>query len=107
MATKPLSNPSPATLPLGVQLGLRIVASLVGGYAFVWGFIALGTVTGVFFGMSYSEAQTLLYFFAFLLFTAAFCWAYVARTVLQVWVVLGVGGCLMTVIAWLGARALS
>jgi hypothetical protein len=106
MSTDTLSHGGQPSVPTRMQLGSRILASLVGGYTFVWGFVALGTVAGVLLGMSYGEAQTLVFFFAFLLFAAALCWAFVARSALQVWAVLGGGGGLMTGLAWLGTRSL-
>jgi hypothetical protein len=93
-------------LPTPLQLVSRIAASLLGGFGFVWGFNALGTVLGVAAGLPYGDAQSLVYLFAFLVFVAAFCWAFAARSQLLVWGVLGGGGATMTLLAWLGLRAL-
>ena len=88
------------------EIALRIGASLLCGYAFVWGFVTLGCVLGIAAGLTYAEAQTLTYLLAFLLFAAAFCWAFVEQSVLRVWAVLGGGGLMMTALAWFGSRAL-
>ena len=56
-------------------------------------------------GMDFREAVQLLYLFAFLLFLAVFCWAFVARSLLRVWIVLAGGGAAMTLLAWIVTRA--
>ena len=89
-----------------LQVGSRIAASVVGGYAFVWGFATLAITLGVAAGMRYVEAQTLAFLLAFLVFLACFCWSYVATSATRVWVVLAGGGALMTCAAWLTMRVL-
>jgi len=89
------------------QIISRVGASLVGGYAFTWGFIVLGMTLLLTAGMAYHEAQTLAYLLAFLVFLTAFCWAFAARRVTKVWGVLGGGGVAMTGVAWLLTRVLS
>lgn len=84
----------------------RIAASLLGGYAFVWGFSSLGITLGVAAGSGYHEAETLMYLVAFLVFLVVFCWAYVAASLRRVWGVLAGGGALMTLAAWLLSRSL-
>jgi hypothetical protein len=90
-----MSAPSP------VQVGSRVAASLLGSYAFVFGFVTLGTALGVAAGMPYGEAQTLLYLLAFLLFAACFCWAFIPVSGARVWAVLLGGGAVMTGAGWL------
>lgn len=85
----------------------RIAASLLGSYAFVWGFGSLGTLLGVAAGMPYAEAQTLIFLLTFLVMLGGFCWAFVAASLTRVWTVLAGGGALMTSAAWLLGRALS
>lgn len=84
----------------------RTAASLLGGYAFVWGFASLGVALGVAGGMTYGEAQTLLSLLAFLVFLACFCWAFAAASLARVWAVLAGGGACMTALAWLLSRSL-
>jgi len=73
----------------------RAAAGLVGSYAFVWGFAALATTLGVAAGVSYADARTLAFLFAFLVFLACFCWSFAAPRVAFVWAVLG-GGSVVT-----------
>jgi hypothetical protein len=95
-----------AAMPNALAIASRIAASLLGGYAFVWGFVSLGVVLLVAAGVRYGEAQTTLFLLAFLLFVGLFCWAYVEASVWRVWAVLAGGGAAMTVAAWSIARAL-
>jgi hypothetical protein len=88
------------------QVVARIAASLLGGYAFVWGFTTLGISLGLAAGVPFAEAQTLLYLLAFLVFLVCFCWAFVAESLLVVWAVLAGGGGFMTTAGWLLSRAL-
>jgi hypothetical protein len=90
-----------------VQITSRVAASLLGGYAFTWGFTVLGIVLLLLAGLSYHEAQTLAYLLAFLVFLAVFCWAFAAARVLRIWVVLAGGGAAMTGAAWLLTRLLA
>jgi len=89
-----------------LQVASRIAASVLGGYAFVWGFTTLAITLGVAAGMRYVEARTLAYLLAFLVFLACFCWSYAASSATRVWAVLAGGGMLMTCAAWLTMRAL-
>ena len=74
---------------------LRIAAAVLGGYAFTWGFIALG-MSGLFaLGMSFHDAEHLSAMLAFLVYVAVFCWAFAARSLPRVWLVLAGGGALM------------
>lgn len=93
-------------LPSPGHIFLRIAASLLGGYVFVWGFVAIGICLLLLVGMPYDDAQKLAYLLAFLIFLWAFCWAYVATSLARVWAVLVGGGVAMSAAAWLIARSL-
>ena len=82
----------------------RIAASLLGGYAFVWGLTTLSITLGVTAGMRYGEARTMAFLLAFLVFLVCFMWTFAAASVTRVWAVLAGGGALMTAAAWLLAR---
>lgn len=82
------------------QVVSRIAAGVLGGYSFIWGFTTLTIAVALAARRSYGEAQTTAYLLAFLLFLAAFLWAFTAKRVALVWAVLGGGGALMTGIAW-------
>jgi len=78
-----------------VQIAGRIAAALLGGYAFTWGFIALG-VAGLFAtGMEFHDAEHLCNILGILAFLAVFLWAFAARSVKRVWLVLAGAGGLM------------
>ena len=94
-----------STLSLRIIVS-RIAASLLGGYAFVWGFTTLSSMLLVAAGVPYGEAQTFAYLLAFIVFLTAFCWAFAAASLARVWAVLAGGGLVMTGAAWLLARTL-
>lgn len=89
------------------RVALRVAGALLGGYAFVWGFTTLGTAVGMAAGASYGNALTTVYLLAFLVFLAVFLWAFAARSVTRVWIVLAGGGALMTGLAWWLGRVMS
>jgi hypothetical protein len=89
-----------------IQITSRVAASLLGGYAFTWGFVVLGIALLLMVGMSYHEAETLVYLLAFLVFLTAFCWSFAESKVSRVWAVLAGGGAAMTGAAWLLTRGL-
>lgn len=83
------------------HIASRVAASLLGGYAFVWGFVTLGIALLLLGGVEYDEARVLCQLLAFLVFLTCFCWAYAAASVRRVWAVLAGSGALMTGLAWL------
>jgi hypothetical protein len=82
------------------QIISRIAASLLGGYAFVWGFVTLGIALLLLAGMPYDDARTLAYLLAFLVLLVMFCWSFAAASLVRVWSVLAGGGAIMTGFAW-------
>jgi hypothetical protein len=84
-----------------LHVASRVAASLLGGYAFVWGFTTLCVALGLLLGAAYDDARTLAQLLAFLLFLVCFCWAFAAASLARVWAVLAGGGALMTGLAWL------
>lgn len=83
-----------------LQMVSRVAAGVFGGWAFVWGFATLGIATLLRTGLSYQDAQTLVYLLAFLVYLAAFCWAFAAASATRVWLLLLGGGLTMTALAW-------
>ena len=79
----------------------RIALGVLGGWAFVWGFVTLGTVLLVGAGVGYHEALNAAYLLAFLLYLTVFCWAFVTRDLPRAWLILAGGAALMTSAAWL------
>jgi hypothetical protein len=78
----------------------RVGAALLGSYAFTWGFTTLLIALYLANGGDYDEGITLAYLLAFILFLVAFLWAFAARSVTRVWLVLAGGGAVMTAAAW-------
>jgi hypothetical protein len=89
------------TGPSAATVASRTAAAVFGGYAFTWGFTSLGIALGLATGMRYEQAQTLMYLLAFLVYLVVFCWAFAARSLGRVWLVLAGGGASMTGLAWL------
>lgn len=89
-----------------VHIISRVAAGLLGGWLFVWGCTTLGIGLGLLAGASYHEAAELAYLLAFLLFLVAFCWAFVAASLLRVWLILAGGGGVMSLAAWAITRLL-
>ena len=79
----------------------RIALGVLGGWAFVWGFVTFGTVALVGAGAGYHEALNLTYLLAFLFYLTVFCWAFVTRNLPRAWLILAGGAALMTGAAWL------
>ena len=87
-----------------LRITSRVAASLLGGYAFVWGFCALGIALQLMAGVPYGQAQTLVHLLAFVVFLVCFCWAFAVERTVHAWAVLAGGGTLMTGLAWLLVR---
>jgi|JI10StandDraft_1071094.scaffolds.fasta_scaffold71012_3 hypothetical protein len=79
----------------------RVALGVLGGWAFVWGFVTFGTVALVGAGVGYHEALNLTYLLAFLLYLTVFCWAFATRDLPRAWLILAGGAALMTGAAWL------
>jgi hypothetical protein len=97
MRTTPLSR---------THLFGRIAAAALGGYAFCGGFIALGLALLYGAGLSFHDAEHLASIVGLLLFLGVFCWAFAARSLPKVWVILAGGSVLMSGGAALVQRAL-
>ena len=84
----------------------RIAAALIGGYAFTWGFAALGIAGLVALGVDFHEAEMAVLLLAFLVFLALFLWVFATTRVARAWVLLGGGAVLMITSALALQRAL-
>jgi hypothetical protein len=89
-----------------MNVALRIAAGMLGGYAFTWGFIALAIASLFAARLDFHDAETLGTILGFIVFLVVFLWAFAARSLLRVWLVLAGGGALMAGAAWLLQRAL-
>lgn len=85
----------------GVMQGIaRTVTAFCGGYAFCWGFTALGIAGLVAIGMDFHEAETGALLMAFLVFLGMFLWSFAANSLFRVCAVLAGGGGVMAAAAW-------
>lgn len=91
--------------PTSLAIVSRVLASVLGGYAFCWGFVTLGIVLLLLAGVPYGEAQIALYLLAFLVFLVAFLWSFAATNLVRVWAVLAGGGVAMTALALFMSRS--
>ena len=78
-----------------LYLAARIVAAVLGGYAFAWGFIATCASLMSAGGMGFHDAEFLGSLLGVLAFLIAFLWTFAARRLGLVWVVLLGGGALL------------
>lgn len=78
-----------------ISVPLRVAAALLGGYAFCWGFMALG-LSGLYaLGLSFHDAERLSAMLGLLLYLVVFLWAFAARSQSHAWALLAGGGALM------------
>jgi len=78
-----------------LQLASRVLAAIVGGYAFAWGLVASGASLMYAAGMGFHDAEFLASLVGLLAFLVAFLWAFAARRGWLVWTVLLGGGALL------------
>lgn len=88
-------------MPKPAQIVSRVTASLLGGWAFVWGFVSLAITGQVMLGLPYDQAHAAAMLLAFIVFLAVFCWSFASASLLRVWAVLAGGALLMTGAGWL------
>jgi len=93
--------------PSRLHITSRVAASLLGSYAFVWGFVSLVSASSLWAGVPYDDAMQLSSWLGMLLFVASVCGAFTVTSLARVWAVLAGGGALMTGAAWLLLRGLS
>jgi hypothetical protein len=82
--------------PTTLQTISRSAAALLGGYVFCWGFVTLGIAVQVAAGRDFDQAWILVMMLVFLVYLAAFLWAFAARSLARVWIVLLGGGAVMS-----------
>lgn len=84
-----------------LETGNRIIAAILGGYAFTWAITALGIAVMVAMGIDFHEAETGMSLIAFLVFLGLFLWTFAAESMIRVWLVLAGGATLMMAAALL------
>ncbi len=85
----------------------RVCAGILGSYAFTWGFIALLATSLLAAGLEFHEATDLAYMLGFLVFLAAFCFAFIAASLARVWLILAGGGASMSLFGWWLSKSLA
>lgn len=88
-----------AAVRSGRQVVLRTGVALLGGYAFCWGFSVLGIALNFALGLSFHDGEHLYAMLVFLIYPCLFLWAFIARDLRRVAVILFGGGALMTAAA--------
>jgi hypothetical protein len=89
------------------HIASRVCAGLLGSYAFTWGFVALLATSLLTAGLEFHEATDLAYLLGFLVFLGALCFAFIAASLIRVWLVLAGGGAVMTFVGWWLSRSLA
>ena len=89
------------TSAFGLPLVSRILAATFGVYAFIWGVVALGIVSLSAIGVEFHSAEQSMLMFGLLLYVALFIWVFAVKSLLRIWLVLGLGAALMLSAAWL------
>jgi hypothetical protein len=95
---------SSAPSPSRAQIVARVAVGLLGGWLFVWGFVALGITLMSAAGMGFGDAQTLAFLLAFLIYLVALLWGFATASLARAACVLIGGGALMSGLAWLLSR---
>lgn len=84
---------SPSITPRVIVM--RTITALLGGYAFVWGFIAF-SMAGLFaLGMPFHDTEHLGAILGLLIYATVFMWAFAARSLTRVAIILFGGGAVM------------
>ncbi|WP_341707583.1 hypothetical protein [Halopseudomonas sp.] len=79
----------------------RVLAAVLGVYAFIWGVVTLGMVALSAIGVEFHSAEQSMLMLGLLLYVALFIWVFAANSLLRIWLVLGLGAALMLSAAWL------
>jgi hypothetical protein len=87
--------------PSRAHIAARTGAALLGGYSVAWGVTAATMALLFAAGLDFHDAEFLGCLLGVLAFLAAFLWAFAARHVRYVWIVLLGGGALLTGLALL------
>ncbi|MFM2346420.1 MAG: hypothetical protein RL654_1173 [Pseudomonadota bacterium] len=90
----------------GAQIAARVLAGVIGSYAFTWGFAAAGVAALVGLGADYHDAEMAVLMLAFLVFPGLLLWCVVARSLLRIGSVLAGGTLLLSASAWAIQHAL-
>ncbi len=82
---------------LGIPL--RVLAAVIGGWAFSWSFAAFGTASLAALGSEFHDAEAASMMLGVLLFAGVVMWAFASRSLLRVWCVLLVATLMFNLVA--------
>lgn len=77
----------------------RIFASLVGGYLFTWGLIAVTIAALIPLGVEFHDVEMGMLMLGLLIYLSLFLWGMASNKLIRLWLVLFGGGLMMTVLA--------
>ena len=77
----------------------RIFASLVGGYLFTWGLIAITIATLIPLGIEFHDVEMGMLMLGLLVYLSLFLWGMATDKLIWLWLILFGGGVTMTVLA--------
>lgn len=83
----------------GWLIASRIFASLVGGYLFTWGLIAVVIAALVPLGVAFHDVEMGMIMLGLLVYLGLFLWGMASNQLIRLWLLLFGGGVLMTVLA--------
>jgi len=78
-----------------LHIAARVAAAVLGGYAFAWGVVAAVTSLAFAIGMEFHDAEFLGAVVGLLAYLVVFLWAFAARRLAMVWLILAGGGALL------------
>ena len=92
MSRAPVLAPSRVTR---LHIAGRVAAAVLGGYVFAWGVVAAVTSLAFAVGMEFHDAEFVGAVVGLLAYLSVFLWAFAARRLAVVWLVLAGGGALL------------
>ncbi|MEH6539431.1 hypothetical protein [Halopseudomonas sp.] len=86
---------------LALPLVSRVFAAIFAVFAFIWGVVSLGVVSLSAIGVDFHSAEQSMLMLGLLLYVGLFIWVFAVKSLLRIWLVLGLGAALMLSAAWL------
>lgn len=75
---------------------IYVIAAIIGGYVFTWGFVSLGVTALVYLGVDFHTAELGMFMLAIIIYTFIFLWFFSLKSRFLGWLTLFGGGALMT-----------
>ena len=83
-----------------IDIANRLAVALLGGYIFTWGLVSFGMAGLAVLGVDFHNAEITMLILAFFIYLVVFLLAFYFKNLLKLWLVFGLGGGLMMLIAW-------